>query len=76
MTQPCGWCEAPLTPRTSGGIRQKFCSTPCRRAFDRAIRAWARDALATGRLSVDDLRGTASNARVRKTRPVAVEHER
>jgi endogenous inhibitor of DNA gyrase (YacG/DUF329 family) len=42
----CPWCSRPFTPRRSGGKPQRFCSPQCRRAFERELRAWARDQIA------------------------------
>jgi hypothetical protein len=54
MSKPitCPWCSALFTPRQTGGRRQKFCSPACRRALDRALRAWAGQELAEGRVTV------------------------
>jgi hypothetical protein len=58
MTEPitCPWCSAPFTPRRTGGRRQRFCSLACRRALDKALRAWAGQELAEGRVTVAHLR--------------------
>jgi hypothetical protein len=39
-----------------GGKRQRFCGEPCRRHFAKAALAWVMDAVATGKLSREDLR--------------------
>ena len=36
----CDFCDAPFERRKSGGSAQRFCGEPCRRAFERALRAW------------------------------------
>ena len=47
MTRPhCPWCERPFTPRRTGGKPQRFCRDACRRAFERELRAWARNQIA------------------------------
>jgi hypothetical protein len=49
MTRPfCAWCERPFTPRRTGGKPQRFCRGACRRAFERELRAWARDQITAG----------------------------
>jgi hypothetical protein len=49
MTGPhCPWCEHRFTPRRTGGKPQRFCRNACRRAFERELRAWARDQIAAG----------------------------
>ena len=49
MTAPvCPWCERPFTPRRTGGKPQRFCRDACRRAFERELRAWARDQITAG----------------------------
>ena len=48
-TRPfCLWCERPFTSRRTGGKPQRFCRDTCRRAFERELRAWARDQIAAG----------------------------
>jgi hypothetical protein len=39
-----------------GGRAQRFCRPTCRRAFHAAARAWARDKLAAGRVTVGDFK--------------------
>jgi hypothetical protein len=48
----CLWCERPFRPRRSGGRAQRFCRPSCRRAFHAAVRVWALDELAGGRVTV------------------------
>jgi hypothetical protein len=49
MTGPlCPWCERAFTPRRTGGKPQRFCCDTCRRAFERELRAWARNQIAAG----------------------------
>ena len=56
MTRPtCPWCGTSFMPRSDGGKPQRFCSSRCRRALDRALRAWARDQLTEGRVTVAEL---------------------
>ena len=48
-TRPlCPWCQRPFTPRRTGGRPQRFCRDACRRAFERELRAWARDQITAG----------------------------
>ncbi len=41
MNPLCTWCGTEYEPRSNGGSAQRFCSAPCRRAFDSACRIWA-----------------------------------
>ena len=41
MSQLCTWCGTEHEPRSNGGRPQRFCSAPCRRAFETACRIWA-----------------------------------
>jgi hypothetical protein len=59
----CMWCGAGFAPRTTGGSRQAFCRTRCRRDFDAACRAYARAALASGSVTVSDLKNGHTPAR-------------
>jgi hypothetical protein len=52
----CPWCAKSFFPRRTGGKRQRFCSPTCRRALDKALRAWAGQELAEGRVTVAHLR--------------------
>ncbi len=57
MTQiACLWCGTGFRPRASGGSPQRFCSTPCRRAFETACRVYAGAEVNAGRLTVSTLR--------------------
>jgi hypothetical protein len=55
-TCTCLWCGKKFGPRQDGGKRQRFCAEPCRRHFAKAALAWVMDAVATGKLSREDLR--------------------
>jgi hypothetical protein len=59
----CGWCGKGFTPRSDGGKRQVFCRPVCRRGFDAAGRRWVADAIATGRLTVQELKSGAAPTR-------------
>ncbi len=48
----CRWCSEPFTPRSDGGKPKRFCSERCRRAKDAALRAWAQDQFAKGRVTI------------------------
>ena len=52
----CLWCKTEFEPRASGGKPQRFCSPPCRRAFDTACRKYAMTEVYAGRLQVSALR--------------------
>ncbi len=52
----CLWCNTEFEPRASGGKPQRFCSPPCRRAFDTACRKYAMTEVYAGRLQVSALR--------------------
>jgi hypothetical protein len=52
----CLWCHRPFRARRSGGQRQRFCRPGCRRAFHAGARAWVLDAIASGALTVADVR--------------------
>ncbi len=61
MTHPlCPWCERPFTPRSTGGRPQRFCCEQCRRAYERELRAWARDQIAAGGLTPAQLQRARS----------------
>ena len=56
MTRPqCPWCERAFTPRHTGGKPQRFCQTACRRAFERELRAWARNQIGAGNITPAEL---------------------
>ena len=40
MSALCTWCGTEYEPRSNGGRPQRFCSAPCRRAFETACRIW------------------------------------
>ena len=52
----CPWCDRLFRARQTGGRAQRFCSPSCRRAFHAAARQWALDAMATGALSIHDIK--------------------
>ena len=56
----CEWCGNSFAPRTNGGKPQRFCSQRCRRALDSALRAWAQEQHARGRVTVAELQGAGS----------------
>ncbi len=56
MSQLCTWCGAEYEPRSNGGSAQRFCSAPCRRAFDTACRIWAAAEYEAERVSIFTLR--------------------
>ena len=64
MSQLCTWCGTAYEPRSNGGSAQRFCSAPCRRAFDSACRIWAAAEYAGERVSSLALR-TALYGRAR-----------
>jgi hypothetical protein len=53
--QASQWCGSVFTRRAGGGKAQRFCSPKCRRAMDSAARAWVRNEMARGRLTVFQL---------------------
>jgi hypothetical protein len=55
----CSWCTRLFRPRR-GGHAQRFCRPACRRAFHAAARAWVLDAIASGALTLADIRGSAA----------------
>jgi hypothetical protein len=52
----CAWCGRGFTPRTGGGLPQRFCSTRHRRLFHSTARKFAERAISLGFLTADDLR--------------------
>ena len=56
MSRLCTWCGTAYEPRSNGGSAQRFCSAPCRRAFDSACRIWAAAEYDAERVSVFALR--------------------
>ena len=56
MSRLCTWCGTAYEPRSNGGSAQRFCSAPCRRAFDSACRIWAAAEYNADRVSIFALR--------------------
>ncbi len=56
MSRLCTWCGSEYEPRSNGGSAQRFCSAPCRRAFDSACRIWAAAEYDAERVSIFALR--------------------
>ncbi len=56
MGSLCTWCGSQYEPRSNGGSAQRFCSAPCRRAFDSACRIWAAAEYGAERVSIFTLR--------------------
>ncbi len=52
----CTWCGTAYEPRSNGGKPQRFCSAPCRRAFDSACSIWAAAEYEAERVSIFALR--------------------
>ncbi len=67
MSRLCAWCGTEFEPRGNGGKPQRFCSAPCRRAFDSACRIWAAQEYEAERVSIFTLR-TALEQRARSLR--------
>ena len=59
-TSDCLMCNLPFTPRVTGGSPQRFCSTTCRRDYDKACRNYVVSELDAGRLSMSELRNVLS----------------
>jgi hypothetical protein len=57
----CPWCEKPFRARR-GGSPQRFCGAKCRSAFWSALRRWGDRAVATGILSIADIRNGDAEA--------------
>ena len=64
MSTLCTWCGSQYESRRNGGRPQRFCSAPCRRAFETACRIWAAQEYEAERLSIFTLR-TALHQRAR-----------
>ncbi len=64
MNPLCTWCGTAYEPRSNGGKPQRFCSAPCRRAFETACRIWAAAEYEAERVSIFELR-TALHQRAR-----------
>ena len=56
MSWLCTWCGTAYEPRSNGGKPQRFCSAPCRRAFETACRIWAAAEYEAERVSIFTLR--------------------
>ena len=56
MSKLCTWCGTAYELRANGGSVQRFCSAPCRRAFDSACRIWADAEYEAERVSIFALR--------------------
>ena len=58
--RPCQWCGRSFTPRTSGGSEQVFCPAgtgrSCRKDYHDACRRFAERLIASGSITVADLR--------------------
>jgi hypothetical protein len=52
----CAWCGQGFTPRTGGGLPQRFCSTRHRKLFHSTARKFAERAISLGLPTADDLR--------------------
>jgi hypothetical protein len=60
-TRPiCAFCSHPFTARRTGGKPQRFCSERCRRAYERELRAWARNQIAAGGVTPPQLQRARS----------------
>ena len=60
IVKNCLWCNGQFAAKTVGANAKKFCRPSCKDQFHRAARLWAELAIATGRLSVADLRAGPS----------------
>ncbi len=56
MNSLCTWCGTAYEIRSNGGKPQRFCSAPCRRAFETACRIWAAAEYEAERVSIFTLR--------------------
>ncbi len=56
MSALCTWCGTAYEPRSNGGKPQRFCSAPCRCAFETACRIWAAAEYEAERVSIFTLR--------------------
>lgn len=63
----CAWCGEAFEPG-GRGKPQRFWSAAHRRAYDQAARDWVRQALASGLLTVEDLRKASRKARALRGR--------
>ena len=55
----CPWCGRSFRPRVTGSRAQRYCSPACRRTFEAALDAWAREAVRSGAVDVGTLRRVA-----------------
>jgi hypothetical protein len=62
-TPACSWCNQLFRARHGGGRGQRFCRPSCRRAFHAAARSWALDAIASGALTVADIKSGSAATR-------------
>lgn len=53
---PCPWCGEPFEPVKRGAHEKRFCRIECKRAFEQAARRYAYRAIATGMLTVEQMR--------------------
>jgi hypothetical protein len=58
----CPWCTRLFRPRR-GGHAQRYCRPSCRREFHGAARAWVLDAIASGALTLADIRSGSAATR-------------
>jgi hypothetical protein len=58
----CPWCTRVFRPRR-GGHAQRYCRPSCRRAFHGAARAWVLNAIASGALTLADIRSGSAATR-------------
>jgi hypothetical protein len=63
----CLWCHKPYEPRSDGGRAKRYCSRACRRAFDGAARAWVRQAVIGGALTIEELQKASPATRALAT---------
>jgi hypothetical protein len=60
----CRWCAREFAGRRTGGRRQLYCSSQCRRTMEAAARDWLAAQIAAGLLTSAMLRAYQSNPRV------------
>ena len=63
----CLWCGENFTVARRHGSERRFCSTAHRRAFDQGARAWVREAIAVGTLTIAELQKAPGKARALRT---------
>ena len=61
----CPWCAGPMPTAPNRGKRRRFCQPACRRAFDSAIRAYARAFVEAGLLPAGVLRAWMASQQTR-----------